>query len=578
MSHFLTLTLGASKVSLADYSLIGKGKAMLNAYGSCELASTSPDMLSTTLVPAIHKIMRENAIRPAPVVVSLSGQKVIPKYVKIFNQSNQDKLLEDVRIEIEQAVPFPIDDIVYDSQFLGETDDGYMATLIVASKLEEVRPVTDAVRQAGLKVVAVDASPMAIYNAARASYSPDDGCTLVLDIGTKTTDLVIVEGSRFYNRTISVAGATITKEIAQSFGCSLEEAEELKIDRGYVSLGGVTEDDDEISDRVSKVIRTVVTRIHAEISRSVNFYRSQQGGSAPTRLVLTGGSSRIPQLDEFFASTLQIEVEYLNPFSLISTNPKLQGEKLEDDAFIFAESAGLALRYAGLAPVKIDLMPPELIEEAKDIKRIPFIAAGVVSVLVALALCVVSVGSSATLRQEKAEALSSLNASRDKWKKKMTAAEKEGAVVAAECNTLQQLIWERTKTISRLNAVRDSLVPGMWIKEWTPIAPKMNNSGDKNAAAPVESVVVTIRGWNDIMSKVTEFRAANSGKNMTPAEIVQNALKGKSIVVADSIKVTAQRLVGQKDGKGGLVEFSLQMNFAQPPTILSEEKVKGKKR
>jgi len=45
--------------------------------------------------------------------------------------------------------------------------------------------------------------------------------------------------------------------------------------------------DDEDADRVSKVVRNVVTRLHAEISRSINFYRSQQDGSAPGRVLFT---------------------------------------------------------------------------------------------------------------------------------------------------------------------------------------------------------------------------------------------------------------------------------------------------
>ena len=46
-------------------------------------------------------------------------------------------------------------------------------------------------------------------------------------------------------------------------------------------MGGVTEDEDEVADRVSKVCRAVMTRLNAEISRSINFYRSQQQGGTP---------------------------------------------------------------------------------------------------------------------------------------------------------------------------------------------------------------------------------------------------------------------------------------------------------
>jgi type IV pilus assembly protein PilM len=575
MGHFLTLNLGASKIALADYSVVGKGKLTLNSYGSCEVFSSDAESLSTALVPAIRQIMREKGMRPAPVIVSLSGQKVFPKYAKIPAIDSGDQLDDDIKMEVEQAVPFPIDDIVYDHQFLGETDDGDRGTLIVASKLDEIRPVTDAIREAGLKILAVDASPMAIYNATRAVYSPDDGCTVVLDIGTKTTNLVVYEGSRFYNRSIPVAGAAITKEISQSMGCSIEEAEALKVERGYVSLGGVTEDEDEVADHVSKVIRTVLTRLHAEVSRSINFYRSQQGGSAPSRLILTGGSVRIPQLDEFFANSLQIDVEYLNPFAFITPNPRLPREELENDAFTFAESAGLALREINLAAVAINLLPPELVAEGKDIKRIPFISIGVVSTLAALGLCIASVGSSANISAEKSEGLKSLNLARENWKKKIAVAQKKVTEEAVKNNELQARIWERTKVLSRLDAVRKSLLPGMWVKEWAKVDVKPDSSG-KPVAIAFERAVITIRGWQDVMSTAEKAWQAKNGKSQTVAEIVQNNLKNNLVVFDNKVKIVGQRTISRKDAKGTalneVVEFQLQVDFVKAPSIVEEEK------
>ena len=57
----------------------------------------------------------------------------------------------------------------------------------------------------------------------------------------------------------------------------------------------------------------MLTRLNAEISRSINFYRSQQGGSAPQRIYLTGGTALLPQIDAFFTESLGVEVQFLNP-------------------------------------------------------------------------------------------------------------------------------------------------------------------------------------------------------------------------------------------------------------------------
>ena len=332
MSRILTLNIGASKATLAEYALSGKRNLTLTAYGSADLQTVDVNdalSISASLPPVISQIMRETGIRPAPLVVSLGGQMVFPRFAKFPPVGDKAKLEQLVNYEVEQNVPFPIDEIVCDHQFLGVMPDGDQAAMIVAAKLDGVRAVTDAVAAAGLKAAVVDVSPLAVLNALHFAQPQLAGCSVVLDIGSKTTNLILIEGEKIYNRSIPVAGNTITKEIAQTFGCSFEEAEQLKIERGYVALGGVMEDEDEITDRVSKIIRTVLTRLHAEISRSINFYRSQQGGAAPSRLFLTGGTVRLPQLDQFFMESLQVDVEYLNPFTAVRVGGKVNSAALE---------------------------------------------------------------------------------------------------------------------------------------------------------------------------------------------------------------------------------------------------------
>ena len=574
MSRFLTLNIGASKATLAEYTLSGKRSLTLTAYGSADMPQLDADAaasMDATLVPAIHSIMREKGIKSAPLMLTLSGQMVFPRFAK-FPASAPDRLEELVHYEIEQNVPFPIDEIVSDHQFLGQTPEGEEAAMIVAAKLEQVTAVTDAVRAAGLKPTLVDVGPMAIYNALLASYPGLSGCNVVLDIGSKTTNLILIEGAKIYNRSIPVAGNTITKDIAQAFGCSIEEAEQLKLERGYVSLGGVVEDEDEITDRISKVIRTVLTRLHAEISRSINFYRSQQGGSAPSRLFLTGGSARLQQLDEFFSESLQIEVQYLNPFERIAFGPRVDQAALESDAFALTESAGLALRATDLAAMKINLMPPELVREAQAMKRIPFFVVGGVAFLAALGLGIFAQIKAADIARAEAEAVSSRT---DKLKSLESKLKAEQDAVRSELETSDEfanLLWSRPAALLRLRAVRESLVPGMWITDWSPIAPEeQKDSRGRVTSKGNEGVRVTVRGWKDELAKAeAAYAEANQGKKLTSAEIVQSNLRGKHMIVADTVKI-----VSQKEVKDCIVEFAIRMEFAPHPSAVKVADKKG---
>ena len=568
---FLTLNIGAATIELAEYEAGGKGALKLTNYGIAPLAAQlDGGNAETILSPALLEIVREKGIKPGPVSVSLSGQMAFQRFAAIPMAGGEEKFEQMVRYEIEQNVPFPIDEIVSDHQFIGEAADGDKTAMIVAAKLDAVRAVTDAVRAAGLKPVKVDVSPIAICNALKFSNPGVAGCSVVLDIGSKSTNLIILEDEKIYNRSINVAGNLITKEIAQALGCSFEEAEQLKLERGYVALGGVTEDEDEITDQVSKVIRTVLTRLHAEISRSVNFYRSQQGGSAPNRLYLTGGSARLPQLDQFFMESLQVEVEFLNPFVNIGLGPKVKADMaaLEGDAFTLTESVGLALRGTDAAWISINLMPPELLDEERAMKRIPFVVAGGVAILAALGIVWFAESQAASSVEEQLEVVNGLVAGKKlaafegKIKSASSAVESE----KQKCDEFQKLLWGRSASLARVRAVRESLIPGMWITEWTALPPPKDDAEGK------EGVRVTIRGWRDAMTKAeADWSAKNGGKKSTSAEIVMESLKGRSVFVSDSVKV-----VSQKEVKECLTEFAIQLELAPAPSVMAEKTSGGR--
>ena len=566
--RFLTLNIGASKATLAEYSLSGKRKLTLTAYGNGDLSGidvNDPAALSAALPPVLHEILRSKGIKPGPLVLSLSGQTVFPRFAKFPAVGDAAKLDQLVGYEIEQNVPFPIDEIVSDCQFLGTTPEGDKAALIVAAKLEGVRAVTETAQSAGLKPTIVDVSPIAVCNALRFSNPRLDGCTVVLDIGAKTTNLIILEGEKIYNRSIPVAGNAITKDIAQAFGCSLEEAEQLKIERGYVSLGGVTEDEDEVSDQVSKIVRNVLTRLHVEVSRSINFYRSQQGGSAPNRLFLTGGTVRLPQLAEFFTESLQVSVDFLNPFAGVAVGPRVNADELENDAFTMAESVGLALRETDLASIQLNLMPPELVEQARTIRRIPFIAVGALTFLAALGAAWYA---ESHLKEVATAQFEAVQAKNGQLKAKETALKVAQAAVSAEveeCDKFQQLLWQRSAAVLRMRAVRESLkqIDGLWITAWEPLSGESGSGRDD--AQPKEGAQITIRGWKDVVAKAEdEWAKRNNGQKLTADVIVVDSLKNAKALFSEV------KPEGWKELKGCLMEYTIKVTFAPAPSIIAQ--------
>ena len=568
MSRILTLNIGASKAMLAEYALSGKRNLTLTAYGSADLQTVDVNdamSISASLPPVLSQIMRETGIRPAPVVVSLGGQMVFPRFAKFPAVGDKAKLEQLVHYEIEQNVPFPIDEIVSDHQFLGTSADGDMAAMIVAAKLDGVRAVTDAVAAAGLKTAVVDVSPIAVLNALHFAQPQLTGCSVVLDIGSKTTNLILIEGEKIYNRSIPVAGNTITKEIAQTFGCSFEEAEQLKIERGYVALGGVMEDEDEITDRVSKIIRTVLTRLHAEISRSINFYRSQQGGAAPSRLFLTGGTVRLPQLDQFFMESLQVDVEYLNPFTAVRVGGKVNAAALESDAFTLVESVGLALRQTDVPGlIRINLLPPELVAQARNVRRIPFLVVGAASLLAALGLGIVLQNRERDAAKAQLDYVQEQNQALAGKDQRLQGAQKKAKDALTSCDDLQKLMRGRTVVLDRVRVMNDILkqLPGAWISKWEHKPPQAE---DEEKLDEVSIVVCVWKDQTEAMLK--HWKSANPNDTSDDiATAIKSKISGIEGFVAqpddESEAVTANLKTGTS-----LDEIELTFKFAPVASV-----------
>ena len=534
--RFLSLNIGASTVALAEYEVGGKGALTLVNYGTAKLgAALDSGDAQTILSPAILEIVREKGIKPGKVAVAVSGQMVFPKFAAIPMAGGEDRFEQMVRYEVEQNIPFPIDEMVCDRQVIGDTPNGDKSVMIVAAKVDQIEAITSAVVAAGFEPEIVDASPIAVTNAVRYNRpDEEDSCVIAIDIGAKTTSLVIAEGDKLYNRSIPVAGNAITKEIAQALGCSFDEAEQIKLEKAYVSLGGVTEDEDEVADRVSKACRAVLTRLHAEVTRSINFYRSQQGGSMPVKMYLTGGSALLPQIDSFFSDSLQIEVEFFSPFERIAAGSKVDADQLASDSAFLAATAGLALHMSDKARFAINLLPPSIVEARAEKARIPVLAAGAALVVVALAVVFVAIGHSTTVVESELEAVKARSESLKNFDGRVKKATGEFESVQAEAESLRKLLASRSAATVAMNAVRSSLLPGMWIEKWA-------------------DGKVTIRGWKDRIRKSME-----SVKGKTAGELVAERLRGKAAVDPATVKISDMSSVG----KDGLVEqFTVELKF-----------------
>ena len=122
------------------------------------------------------------------------------------------------------------------------------------------------------------------------------------------------------------------------------KAEELKHSRGVFVDPAEKEkalaDGDRDGLGVSQAVGQVARDLVAEVHRSVDFSLSQGPDRSIGRIMLTGGTARLKNLDKHLAQELKVPVSVLNPFTL-SKGGDVVPEAL---APAFGVAAGLALR------------------------------------------------------------------------------------------------------------------------------------------------------------------------------------------------------------------------------------------
>src|SRR3954470_16579841 len=211
---------------------------------------------------------------------------------------------------------------------------------------------------------------------------------MLLDIGAKTSNLLFFEKGKMFARSINIGANAITQEFAGEAKIAFAKAEELKVNEGFVSLGGAYEEPENPHQAaISKIARQVMTRLHIQVNQTIQFYRGQQGGSAPVRLFLAGGASIMPYTAQFFAEKLNVGVEYFNPFRNITLEPNIDLEDLAKVAHSFGEVVGLGLRNLAQCPVELNLIPKSIrSKQAFDSKKPYFIATMVSLILVVFAI------------------------------------------------------------------------------------------------------------------------------------------------------------------------------------------------
>ena len=227
---FLCIDFGAGTLKLAEFDATEAGALRLLRYAvkPLGLAGGQDAAREGILQRSLQELMGGKGFAARSCNVCAPGFQGFSKFIKL-PPVDASKATQIIQYEAQQNVPFPLEEVVWDYQILGNLPSGELEVLLVAIKTTLVEGMFKAAEGQGLRLDLVDVAPAALANAFRYNYGDQEGCSMLLDIGAKTSNVLFFEKNKIYARTINIGANSITQEFAAEAKLPFAEAEKLKI-------------------------------------------------------------------------------------------------------------------------------------------------------------------------------------------------------------------------------------------------------------------------------------------------------------------------------------------------------------
>ena len=487
-ARIIALNLGSQTVGLAEFQGQPEGGLILQNYRLREVLADAAgeEIRRAQISAALREMMADLQLHHESVNYAVSAQSVFARFVKL-PAVEEEKIERIIAFEAQQNVPFPIDEVVWDYQLIGGGGDDHVQVVLVAVKSDLLDELNAAVEETGLRTAIVGVATMALYNAFRYNYADLSGCSLLIDLGARTTNLLFVEPQKIFSRSIPVGGSSITTAIAKEFNESFAAAEFRKKRDGFVSLGGAYAEptDPEVA-RVSKLMRSTMTRLHAEVMRSISHYRAQQQGNAPERLFLCGGTASTSYMREFFREKLQVPIDFFNPLRNVAVAQSAPVNEVTRAAHLLGELVGLALRSVSACPMELNLRPAVVVRRQELEKRHPFFVMAAAAVILAIFGWGLYFTRAAQAARAGAEKIRKINAPMQTAEAKIEKLRKQAASLDAVAAPLTSTINDRFFWIEIFEDLNARLPKeDIWITELIPMSAGKPIGVDEKRAAEI---------------------------------------------------------------------------------------------
>ena len=357
-----------------------------------------PKILSATdadpeelVAEAIQTFLSRNEVVGDKVAVSVAGQSGLSRFFKP-PPVEVSTLPDIVKYEVKAQIPFAIEDVIWDWQQMGgSVVDGRTVDAeigLFAMKRDAVFTALRPFDDAEIDVDFVQLSPISIFNVVchdligelpnPEEFDPENPppSTVVMSIGTDTTDLIVTNGIRMWLRNIPIGGNHFTKQLSREMKLTQAKAEHLKRNARA----------SENPKAIFKAMRPVFTDFVNEVQRSLNFFQSNEKSAELSQILLLGNAAKLPGLRQYLSKQLEIEIGKVTGFEKLSGSDVTSQKSFQNNLLSFASCYGLCLQGLQKGQIKTNLLPREIVVKRIIEAKKPWVLTAVCSVMAGLAL------------------------------------------------------------------------------------------------------------------------------------------------------------------------------------------------
>ncbi len=338
VSEFFGLDIGTTAVRLVELHGSGQVKALVKyAYlpvdSKIALSDSKGDQQK--LMQSVRDLLGQAKVTTRNVAVGLPSQKVFSTVVDI-DRLSPGEITKTIQYQADSLIPTAVADSKIDWAVLGDSpkDKNKVEVLLTSVTNEFIESRLDMLESIGLNVIAFEPDHMAL---ARAVIPADaTAAQMVVDIGSKSTDIVVsMAGAPRLARSIPTGYEAILRAASQNLNIDEKQAQQ------FVNKFGLSKD--KLEGQIYNAIISTIEILATEIDKSIKFFQARYPEQKIERIIMTGGSSSLPEFPLFIANKFGLNVEIGNAWRNVSFPADRQNELLAASS-TFGVAAGLAER------------------------------------------------------------------------------------------------------------------------------------------------------------------------------------------------------------------------------------------